>query len=363
MNLIRVLLVDDDDDDYFLMNDYLQDISHLQFEVVWASNFQEAIKHIESDTEYDIYFFDYLLGAKTGLDLLETAIRKGISAPMILLTGKGDSKIDEKALQIGAMDYLVKGEIDSEKLDRCIRYALSRANAHKSALEAQRKLQQNTLMAEKSAATTRLLRTLAHEVRNPLTNINLAVEQLENELSDEELKLFTDIIRRNSHRINELISTLLNTSRPADIQLAEVSLIEVLEQTIAQASDRIQLKGVRLIKDFQSDINLLLDANQLKIALLNIVVNAIEATQLTDGFLRISTFSQPQKYILKIEDNGCGISKENLSRLFEPYFTSKPTGMGLGLAATLSILQAHNAEIDVESEVGKGTIFTITFPI
>lgn len=363
MNPIKVFLVDDDDDDYFLMNDYLQDITHMQFEVVWASNFQEAMKQIEAETEYDIYFFDYLLGAKTGLDLLEAALRRGISAPMILLTGKGDSKIDEKALQMGAMDYLVKGEIDSEKLDRCIRYALSRANAHKAALEAQRKLQQNALMAEKSAATTRLLRTLAHEVRNPLTNINLAVEQLENELSDEELTLFTDIIRRNSHRINELISTLLNTSRPADIQLAEVSFTAILEQTIAQASDRIQLKGVRLIKDFQSDINLLLDANQIKIALLNIIVNAIEATQPTEGFLKISTFSEPQKYILKIEDNGCGISKENLNKLFEPYFTSKPTGMGLGLAATLSILQAHNATIDVESEVEKGTTFTITFSI
>lgn len=360
-NPIKVLLVDDDDDDYFLMNDYLQDIRHLTFEVEWASTFQEGISKIDSATEYDIYFFDYLLGAKTGLDLLQHALSRGIDSPIILLTGKGDNKIDEKALQIGAMDYLVKGEIDPEKLDRSIRYALSRTNAHRSALAAQRKAQQEALLAEKSAATTRLIRTLAHEVRNPLTNINLSIEQLESELPDDDLKLFTDIIRRNSRRINDLITTLLNTSRPAEIQLAETSILQILEQTIAEASDRIKLKDIVFTKNFGEDKVFLLDTSQIKIALLNLIVNAIEAMEPSVGKLTISTHLQENKYKIIISDNGCGISKENINRLFEPYFTSKPTGMGLGLAATLSILQAHNAHIEVQSELGRGTTFNITF--
>ena len=101
---------------------------------------------------------------------------------------------------------------------------------------------------------------------------------------------------------------------------------------------------------------------KLKIAFLNIIINAIEAVQSVTGELIISVNSAKDTHIVTIKDNGCGIPEENISRLFEPYFTSKRNGMGLGLAASLNILQSHKANIDVTSVVKQGTTFTITFP-
>jgi signal transduction histidine kinase len=103
------------------------------------------------------------------------------------------------------------------------------------------------------------------------------------------------------------------------------------------------------------------DKEKLKIALLNIIINAIEAIDNTKGELTISLVQNEESYSLDISDNGCGIPQENLSKLFEPYFTSKRNGIGLGLASTLNIIQAHNASIEVKSKVGAGTTFIITF--
>jgi len=101
---------------------------------------------------------------------------------------------------------------------------------------------------------------------------------------------------------------------------------------------------------------------KLKIAFLNIIINAVEAVPVLTGELSISIDSTREHHLVTIKDNGCGIPEENISRLFEPYFTSKRNGMGLGLAATLNILQSHKATVDVTSALKLGTTFTITFP-
>jgi len=102
---------------------------------------------------------------------------------------------------------------------------------------------------------------------------------------------------------------------------------------------------------------------KLKIAFLNIIINSVEAMTDGKGELDINIETMGASHKVSIRDNGCGIPEENLSRLFEPYFTSKRNGMGLGLAATLNILQSHKAHIDVSSTVGQGTAFVITFPV
>ena len=103
------------------------------------------------------------------------------------------------------------------------------------------------------------------------------------------------------------------------------------------------------------------DAEKLKIALLNIIINAIEAMEAEEGVLEISLEKNENTGLLTIKDNGCGISDENLSKLFEPYFTAKRNGMGLGLATTLNILQSHNVDVEVQSRLGEGTSFILTF--
>lgn len=472
---IKILLVDDDEDDYFLTSDYLKQIQGVDFRISWAESFQRAVECLLSET-FDICFFDFRLGAKTGIDLLKVANQQGIQIPMVMLTGNGYKKVDEEAMRLGAVDYLIKSELDAEKLERCIRYSLERASTIKKLRESEehyksiftqirqailltrpvdgriiyfnaavsellgysgdelrqmktpaifenaekrqefarklneqgfldkyetdiftkngekklcqidahkridskgeeyfvgiihditaiRKAEKEALTAEKMATAGRLVRTLAHEVRNPLTNINLSIEQMQSVIDDSELSIFLDIIRRNSNRINDLISELLNSYRQSDVTLSKIAAIPMLEECLAQALDRINLKNILLIRRFHANPVLELDIEKIKIAILNIIINAIEAMEAYKGILIIETSEKEGNLMLSIEDNGSGISPEYLGRLFEPYFTSKNNGIGLGLSFTHTIIQSHKGSIDVESEDGIGSKFTIFLPI
>src|SRR5690348_3397097 len=123
---IKILLVEDDADDYLLFKEYFSEIRNSPYKLVWIDNYDKALAEI-GRFEYDIYIFDYLLGIKTGLDLLKFCRDSGIDAPAILLTGLGSEEVDLMAMELGAADYLVKGEIDAEKLERSIRYSLEQS--------------------------------------------------------------------------------------------------------------------------------------------------------------------------------------------------------------------------------------------
>jgi len=469
---IKILIVDDDEEDFFITTEYIKNIKSNKFEIEWCYKYENALDHI-SQNSFNIYLIDYHLGAKTGLELIKEAVKNNWEQPFILLTGKGNQQIDIEAMQAGAVDYLIKSELDTEKLERCIRYAMERSKSVKALKANERKFrnifersadavfiadsnlffrdinvattklfeyskpelmnmslfpliageeqkinmktqlelsreadrkeiimktksgalkycllslseEQNaegiyfqgiihditnlkkaekaTLRMEKRGVADRLVHVLAHEVRNPLNNINLSLEQLSPELENSESQIYVDIISRNSKRIEDLITELLSSSRPAQIVQQQESLKFIIEQSIAAANDRITLKKITLHTEFPvEEILILADAEKLKIALLNIIINAVEALDQTTGKLEISLAIIDQQPQVIIKDNGCGITEENLSRLFEPYFTAKRNGMGLGLATTLNILQSHKAEVEVQSKLNEGTSFIITF--
>lgn len=470
----RILIVEDDEDDFLIIEACIKDIPEKEFRIDWCYDYSDALQRIGKGL-YDLYFVDYLLGAKTGLDLLKEAIAIGTEEPLVLLTGIGNRDLDVQAMNIGAVDYLVKSEINTEKLERCIRYALERSAyiralrvnerkfrniferskdavfltgddlifrdvnaatselfkytkdelmqmslfdlfARKDAadqlqdrlsltgevedLEVElitrnkerrncilsiswqvyssgetyiqgiihditnlKRIERATFQIEKLRSTATLLRTLAHEVRNPLTNINLSVEQLKPEMDSEEANIYLDIIARNCGRIDGLISELLDLSRPAEISLQRTRLQEVLDSTLSAASDRISLKNIRLELMYpEKPAFVMADKEKLRIAFLNILINAVEAVPAQSGVITIAIREDtPQQYKVSIADNGGGIPEENISRIFEPYFTSKTNGFGLGLAATWNILQSHRAGIDVSSQIGEGTNFMLTF--
>ncbi|MGH2648457.1 MAG: two-component system sensor histidine kinase NtrB, partial [Ginsengibacter sp.] len=215
---------------------------------------------------------------------------------------------------------------------------------------------------EKFAVTGRISRTIAHEVRNPLTNINLAAEQLKNEIPhNEDVDILFQMIFRNSNRINQLISDLLDSTRIAELEYTKSSINDVLDSSLQLAADRIELKQIKVVKAYDKDIcPILVNEEKIKIAFLNIIVNAIEAMD-DNGTLHLSTENRNNRCLIKITDTGGGMAKEDVARLFEPYFTTKEKGTGLGLTNTQNIILAHNAHISVESELGKGTSFTISF--
>ena len=469
----RILIVDDDEDDFIITSDYIKSIEGAFFEIDWCSTYARAVEHIRT-SEHDLYLVDYRLGIKTGLDLLKEAVQLNCEQPIILLTGKGNRAVDKEAMVVGAMDYLIKSELNTEKLERSIRYSLERSASLKALranerryrsiferskdavfitdgalrfknvnsataellgytqeelsllslyeliTEGKDRVHQNleqarevddaeivlinkqgekkycilsatqeidntgalyvqgiihditnlkraekaALQAEKLAATGRLVRTLAHEVRNPLNNIQMSVEQLISSNKVEDDALFLEIIQRNSKRINDLITELLNSARPTELQFKKAILQGVLDDSISAALDRITLQHINMrVRYPENACYIQADSEKLKIAFLNIIINAVEAMKDVQGELTIAVNPNHAHYTVEITDNGCGISPENLSKLFEPYFTSKRNGMGLGLAATLNILQAHKAHIDVKSKENFGTSFLISFPI
>jgi signal transduction histidine kinase len=216
---------------------------------------------------------------------------------------------------------------------------------------------------EKFAATGRISRIIAHEVRNPLTNINLAVEQLQLELKGKAPGIADSLlamIGRNSDRINLLITDLLNSTKFEDLRYQHIGVNQLMDETLELAAERIQLNNFTVIKTYTGEICIIpVDVNRMKTALLNVVVNALEAMEAGKGILTVTTTAINKKCVVTIRDNGPGIDEDTLSKVFEPYFTSKPSAAGLGLTSSQNIVLNHNGMISLESEKGAGTTCTI----
>ena len=217
---------------------------------------------------------------------------------------------------------------------------------------------------EKFAATGRIARNIAHEVRNPLTNIDLAIGQIQSEIPnlDENFTILFDMVNRNSKRINQLITELLNATRFAELNYQPISINVILDEALELAKDRIALTHIQIEKNYSEDIcDIQADKEKVKIAFLNMIVNAVEAIDGDGGVLKINTKAENSKCVVEICDNGIGMDKESLSKLFEPYFTTKQKGNGLGLTNTQNIILNHKGTIEVESAPGKGTTIILRF--
>jgi signal transduction histidine kinase len=215
---------------------------------------------------------------------------------------------------------------------------------------------------EKFASTGRMARTIAHEVRNPLTNISLAAEQLqEMSIQNEDSNLLLDMISRNATRINQLVADLLNATKFVQLDVKKADINQLLDETLVMARDRIELGNIKVEKKFSSGMkSVYVDPDKIRVAFLNIIVNAIEAMEKDKGVLQLKTFVKNNNCIIEIRDNGTGMDEDTLQKLFEPYFTAKMKGNGLGLTNTQNIILHHKGNIKVNSTLGQGTIFIIT---
>ncbi len=215
---------------------------------------------------------------------------------------------------------------------------------------------------EKLAITGRIARAIAHEVRNPLTNIGLAGEQIKMQITEEaETNVLLEMIDRNVMRINQLITDLLNSSKFAELNYETISVNKLLDQSLELAMDRVLLKKIKVEKNYGRKIpDISIDVSKMEIAFLNIIVNAIEAMPVENGILTLRTEERNNKCVVTISDNGIGMDKETLSKLFEPYFTNKQKGNGLGMTNTQNIILNHKGTVEVKSEIGKGSSFIIS---
>lgn len=238
-----------------------------------------------------------------------------------------------------------------------------------SELAKKRDIEAQLQQAEKSAVVGRLGSAIAHEIRNPLNYINLTLDHLRSKYAPPEpdrretFEKLTSQLKAEVARINQQITDFLNYSRPATARLVPLGIRAVIEDSIriveAQAADNYISISVVESEDVSPIMG---DAEFLRSVFNNLFINAVQAMGSEGGKLSIKLSPAGSMVRIEIADTGSGIPPENLPKIFEPYFSTKETGTGLGLAITYKIVEIHNGTIEVDSQLGKGTQFTILLP-
>ena len=238
-------------------------------------------------------------------------------------------------------------------------------------LEKKRELESQLQQAEKSAVVGRLGSAIAHEIRNPLNYINLTLDHLRSEYAPEDrdkratfVKL-TSQLKNEVARINQQISDFLNYSRPTKADLRPLDARKVIEDSLRIVEAQAAEKEIKIgIVEHEDVPQIMGDPEFLRSVFNNLFINALQAMEGSPGHLtiKISPDNSGKFVDFEVADTGGGISPENLSSIFEPYFSTKETGTGLGLAIVHKIVDIHNGMIDVESKEGEGTKFIVKLP-
>jgi len=226
-------------------------------------------------------------------------------------------------------------------------------------------LEKKLYNSQKLAALGQLSAGIAHEVRNPLSSIKMSLQILEKRMNPEgnDLKRFK-IAQKEVEHLEELVNNVLIFAKPMDPKIAPVDLLKVLQQAIALAEKVLQDKQIDLKLEVDEIPLVNADAGMITDAFLNIIRNAAEAVGNKDS-IRIyarSIGSQPPAVLVVVEDNGCGIDAEDMPHLFNPFFTKKKYGTGLGLSQVSKIVELHQGKIEIISEKDKGTKVCVTLP-
>lgn len=225
--------------------------------------------------------------------------------------------------------------------------------------------QEQLMRKEKLTAMGELAAGVAHEIRNPLNSINIIAQRIQREFKpaekSDEFNSFMFTIRSEISRVNDIIKQFLEFAKPKKLLLIEADISQMLDETIALFESEINLKKIEISKNYLSLPTLLFDRDKMKQVFINIFRNSIDAVS-KDGKIECKLESGNGKAIITIEDNGSGIDNENLTKIFNLYFTTKSAGTGLGLSIVNQIINEHNGNIRIISEVNEGTQVIIELP-
>ncbi len=231
-----------------------------------------------------------------------------------------------------------------------------------------RRATQETIESERFSALTMLAAGVAHEIGNPLNSLDIHLQLMQRGLrklpakSRSELEKSVSIARGEVARLDHIITQFLRAIRPQPLDLRPVSVNAIVEESLAFLSAEIQDRDVLVETELDKNLPLLdLDRDQIKQTFYNVSRNAFQAMK-SGGILRIRTWADETHVNVAFADTGGGISPENISRIFEPYFTTKQDGNGLGLLIVRRIVRAHGGEVVIESAPGRGLTLTIRLP-
>jgi signal transduction histidine kinase len=231
-----------------------------------------------------------------------------------------------------------------------------------------RRTARQTIESERLNALTLLAAGVAHEIGNPLNSLHIHLQLMERGMqkldgnAKAELQQSIDIARSEVNRLDSIVTQFLRAIRPSRPQLRPENVNTIIEEAVRFFSPEIQDRDIVVEQELRSDLPLLqLDRDQMKQASYNVIKNSLEAMK-RHGTLRIRTDMDDTHVLIRFVDTGGGMSAQNLSRVFEPYFTTKPSGTGLGLLIVRRIVREHGGELSIESSQGKGLILTIRLP-
>jgi len=222
--------------------------------------------------------------------------------------------------------------------------------------------------AERLSALGNLAAGVAHEIRNPLNAISITAQRLKTEFvptkDQKEYSSFIDVILNEIKRLNEIINQFLSLAKAQKLNLVPTDMSRFLNEVVDLAEIEANQKNINLKREIGTLPEIRVDSHELKKALLNIMLNGIQATA-SNGELSVRSYvdDSQKNIIIEIKDTGPGIPRENLSRIFQPYFSTKEKGTGLGLSIAYRIITDHKGKIEVKSEVGKGTVFIVKLPM
>lgn len=229
-----------------------------------------------------------------------------------------------------------------------------------------REMQDYLIQSEKLASLGKMAAGVAHEINNPLTSIlintHLMLEKLDKKDNFyENLSLIAD----ETSRCTQIVKGLLEFARQSPPQKAFTDINEFIERTTQLLENQASFQNIRIVKDLDRTLPpIKLDRSKVQQVFWNLMLNACEAMPKGGQLLISDKLSADKKYVeVRFIDNGVGIPKEHIHRLFDPFFTTKSSGTGLGLAVSYGIIQQHQGKIEVKSEPGQGTVFTLSFPV
>ena len=374
----KVLLVDDEPSIRLTMGEFMK---RAGYSVLSAADYDSAVAHEAEDL--DVAVIDINLGGKSGIQLLQKLCSAEVYIPVIMITGEPNLSVIPEIVRSGAYDFIAKPIVKDVLLN-----AVGRAAEKKRLTDEKRRLEQEIkryaeelemrvdertaeliethkrlVTQERIAALGRAAAQVAHEVKNPLAGLLLYSLHLKSKaanFSESETYLVDKIVETINH-LNSRVEQILGFARPVNLMLRSGNLNQIINDILELLRPQLTANKVEVRLSMGEAAYAMLDEASMHGALMNLILNAIEAMS-KGGTLSIAIDQTDETLRIEIADTGPGIGEEEAKKIFEPFYTTKEQGLGLGMPYSRKIIDQHGGTISLNSQPGEGTTISIVLP-